>query len=515
MQSTSQAWKDNQLKNVVSEAFVEVNLTVGDPDAQLDAATTVNGEEEFSHAAEISEETEKEPVKYLTGEKHIWILDGTMTTVPETGWGEQGYIGTALSGADGSFAEGAIPTITVSFSKVFENTVPGVTVVWSEVYGEWADTVRITAWNGTTQVAQATVEGNTDITTVLALDMAGYDKITIEILKWCLPYRRARVKSLLLGVERTYAKGDLMGYDHSMFVDPLSASAPKSEITFQVSNLDGEYNPDNPEGFAKYMMERQELTARYGFRVNGSTEWIKAGTFYLSEWDTPQNGITATFTARDMLEFMGDAYTGPSTGTLYAIAEAALKQANLPTRADGSVRWSLDDSLKSVTAPAGADLSETSLMAVIQYCANAGCCVFYQDREGTLRVEPLGTGETDYEINRFNSYQNSELSLTKQLRAVNINNGQYVLTVGQVGETQPVNNPLISDAQAPVVAAWVAGYLQNRRTLSGEFRADPRLDPLDRIKNTNQFSESVVLVTEFKLTFNGAFRGSYEGRAGV
>lgn len=29
--------------------------------------------------------------------------------------------------------------------------------------------------------------------------------------------------------------------------------------------------------------------------------------------------------------------------------------------------------------------------------------------------------------------------------------------------------------------------------------------------NENQFSESRVVVTEVKLTYNGAFRGSYEG----
>lgn len=139
----------------------------------------------------------------------------------------------------------------------------------------------------------------------------------------------------------------------------------------------------------------------------------------------------------------------------------------------------------------------------------------YQDRLGIFHIEPLAASTPEYPINQFNSYQYSEVSLSKQLRAVDINNGQYVLQVATVGDTQQINNPLISDAQAPVVAQWVANYLVNRRTLSGEFRADPRLDALDRVANTNSFSTSTVLVTQITYTYNGAFRGTYEGRAGV
>lgn len=115
-------------------------------------------------------------------------------------------------------------------------------------------------------------------------------------------------------------------------------------------------------------------------------------------------------------------------------------------------------------------------------------------------------------IDRFNSFADSELKLSKPLKAVDINRGQYVLTAARTGETQPVTNPLITDDQAPAVAQWAAQFLSNRRNLSGQFRADPRLDPLDIITNVNQFSTSQAVVTEVRLTYNGAFRGSYAGR---
>lgn len=515
MEEVSQAWKQNQNKHFVSESFVEINLNIGDPEAQADATTSDNGHVKFSNVGQIAQEVEKNPANYATLEPNIWKLNGKMKIPPASGpYGNNGYIGDVLSGEDGNYT--AIPTITISFSGVFDNLVPGMTIIWSEVYDEWADTFRVTAYNGTTISSQKTVEENRDIKSVINMDISNYDKITIEILKWSLPGRRARIKSLTLGVEKVFARSDIMKFSHNMMVNPLSAELPKSEIVFEIKNLNGEYNPDNPQGFVKYLLERQMITGRYGYKLGDSIEWIKAGTFYMSEWETPQNGITATFTARDALEYMSDLYTGTSSGTLMAIATAAIQQAGLPKLSDGSNRWILSNTLNSVSAPAGIDLNKISIGEVLQYVANAACCVFYQDRNGIIHIEPLGEeSETDYEINQFNSYSNAEMTLTKQLKAIDVNNKQYVLTVGTVGETQPINNPLISDTQAPIVAQWAASYLQHRKTLSGSFRADPRLDPLDRVTNQNQFSESIVLVTEINYTYNGAFRGSYEGRQGV
>lgn len=216
------------------------------------------------------------------------------------------------------------------------------------------------------------------------------------------------------------------------------------------------------------------------------------------------------FVARDSLEYMNDLYTGSSSGTLAAIITAAMNQAGLPLMSDGSVCWVLDEILASITVPSGLDLSEYTIAEVIQLAANAGCCAFWQDREGKLHVERLPEGVSDYRIDRFVSYANADVSLTKQLKTVNINNGQYVLNVGPIGEEQNITNPLISDSQAPVVAAWIANYLQQRKRLNGEFRADPRLDALDRVTIQNQFAETIALVTEIEYSYNGAFRGSYE-----
>lgn len=424
-----------------------------------------------------------------------------------------GFISTTLCGSDCVFE--TPPSFTLDFAESYEGTIPGVTVTWSPTYGEWATEYRVKAYYGERIVFSQTGT-NDSVTSILAGDISGYDKLVLEVLAWNKPFHRARIEDLFLGIEKTYDKSELMDFSVSMSVNPLSAELPKSEIRFSVINLNGEYNPDNPRGVAKYLMERQEIVVRYGYKVDDKIEWIKGGTYYLSEWDNPQNGITASFTARDLLEFLTDTYNGPVSGSLYDIAYAALFQADLPPMSDGSPRWSLAESLASIAvadlSENGDDLSQESIAVVLQYVANAGCCVFYQNREGILCIEPLNAQLANYDIDRFVSYSNAEITLSKPLRAVDINNGQFVFTAGRSGETQPLSNPLISDSQALPVAYWVANYLHNRRTLTGNFRADPRLDPLDLVRVENQFAQSIVLITEVQFTYNGAFRGNYTGR---
>lgn len=512
MQAVSQAWKDLQRESLLPESFVEVKLMISEPGLNADGSITDNGHSSSSHTDEVVGGLSVMPNKYATLEHNIWTLDRSVDTMPDAEpRGTMGYISGVYSGADGTFD--TPPTLTISFSHVWSALIPGISIDWGTAYGEWASSYRVTAYNGSTQIAQQTVTGNTAPSSTLWMDLQNFDRVTVEVLSWCLPGRRARVASILVGINRTYGKTDLLGYTHNESVSPLSAELPKAEISFSVSNLDGEYNPDNTDGIAKYLTERQMVSVRYGYKLTpAKTEWINGGVYYLSEWETPQNGIKTSFTARDALEYLTDKYTGTKSGTLMDIATAALTQSTLPV-SDTGVRWVIDESLSRINARELDADAEYTTGEILQLCANASCCVFYQDREGILRIEPLADGVSDYVVDPFISYSYADLTLSKQLKTVDINNGQYVLTVGAVGETQSISNPLLTDAQAEAVARWVAGYLTRRKVLSGSYRADPRLMPLDRITNVNKYATNTVLVTDVAFTYNGAFRGTYEGRA--
>ncbi len=592
MQSVSQAWKDNQNQTLVGESFVEIALTLTDPDAYEDVTATDNGAITISNTAQTVSEVEKNIVPYATLERNMWLLNGNRKIVPVSNYGDCGFISKTFCEGDAIFP--TPPVLTMSFSEVQKNLIQGVTIEWGTAYDEYATDFTITAYNGETVIGTKEVVGNTDVKSIVYMDIIDYDRITITVNKWCLAYRRARISNILPGIEITYAKKDLFSFTHKQSVDPISAELPKAEISFEIDNSDNSYNPNNAESLAKYLIEQQEIKARYGFKIDDSVEWIKCGTFYMSEWDAKQNGMKANFTARGILEFMTDTYYkgtyNPDGTSLYDLAVDVLTDASLPLLKDGSVRWFVDESLKDIytVAPLPLDTHANCL----QLIANAGGCVMFPDREGVLRIEKRVPVSTDYVINPFNSYSKPETALSKPLKQVDVkrysynaaetesllysgdmtlegtkdiliqysgvatdvrviisdrgtvNSAKYysnacVLNItgtgylriyvrgkalesssvsvitesGANGETVSVDNPLItSHENAIAVGEWTADYMKKRMTVSSSWRADPRVDALDVVVNEGEFTTNNVLMTSVDFTYNGAFRGSGEGR---
>jgi hypothetical protein len=529
MQEVSEKWKNAHRRTILGENFVEVSLDISDPDALADAEASDNGAIYLSDSLTLTNGVDKFPTPYCTLEQNLWVLDGNRETVDIDTTKDEGYVGDVLSDETCVFSD-KMPTITLDFSKAFTSLIPAVTITWSNTYNEFATELIVRAYNGDELVAEKEILDNRSIKTVVLVDIVNYDRIVIYVKKWCLPHHRARIEKVFVGLNKVYTKSDLFDYSHSQSVSPVSTTLPKNEIRFSIDNTDGEYNPYNEGGLAKYLMARQEVKARYGLKLNdGTTEWVKGGTFYLSEWSAKQNGMTADFAARDLLEFMSttyiDTHNGTSQRSLYDLAEMILTLAELPLNSEGDKKWQIDSSLKSkyTTAP----LPEDTLANCLQLIANAGECVIYQDRDGVLHIEPLKFDETDYAITGTNSYSKSEITLSKQIKQVDVK--VYTYTLGEKGiesdtttKTIPVNptgeiitvdNPLVTtDEMATSLGNWMATHLGHRMTLDSSWRADVRLDALDIVTNENSYNSNRVRMTDVEFKYNGAFRGTGKGK---
>ena len=569
MQVVSEHWKNAHRRTLLSESFVEISLGMADPESLADAKSQDNGAIYISNSSLLTDGIDESPTPYCTLEQNLWCLDGNRKALPESDFGDNCYISDAMSDDTCVFSE-KLPSITIQFAngKVYNKLIPGITITWSKTYGEFADSFLVVAYQGETVVAEKEVVDNKSVKTMVFADIVNYDRIVVVIKKWCLPHHRARVEEIYVGVDKVYGKSELFDYSHSQSVDLSSLSLPKSEIKFSIDNVDGEYNPYNRDGLAKYLMERQEVNARYGLKMDdGSIEWIKGGIFYLSEWSAKQNGLTAEFSARDLLEFMSSIYydtdysevtlgTPTADGTvvdgngnvvvnadgkilyersLYDLAKMVLISAELPLNSDGTTKWVIDESLRNMktTAP----LPEDTRANCLQLIANAAMCVLYQDREGKLRITPFEfnvipneNDVPDYRITPFNSYTKSEITLAKPIKTIGVKfytysldddknvNGKYqtFYHVGHLseGETIVVDNPLVTDA---TVAQAIEGWLYNqhlrwRKTLESSWRADVRLDALDFVENENEYSTERMLITEVEYQYNGAFRAKGKGK---
>lgn len=324
-----------------------------------------------------------------------------------------------------------------------------------------------------------------------------------------------------------YTKKDLLSFTHQQTGSLVTGELPKNHIEFSLDNTDDKWNPHNPKGLAKYLVERLKITLRYGFLIDGVAKWIPGGVFYLSEWRTPQNGIEASFVARDILEYLIDRpYTGKVEGTLYNIVQNVLAEANIPRGESvlgemilGETTLGIvdiSDELKKLTVGA-IEYDGTDTMAVIlQKCANAAQCVMYQDRDGRLVIGKLAYEDTGYTISRSLSYSHPEVELTRPIKSVAVTycgNATKTWQFCDSGEVQTVNNDFIKNGeQARTIARWVRDSLLSRRWMNGEFRGDPRFDLFDVVSIESKYGTiAYVVLTDVKVTFTGAFRVTYKG----
>ena len=500
MIAVSDRWKQLQHELLVPEAFIELSIGVTEDGLQEEAVVSSTNKATFSSTENVVDiYNEHKKRLWATNELNLWSLDGLRNIITEQA--SAGYVSNTLESG----------VVEVSFSEVHTQALQGVTITWCEEYGEYATNFTITAYNGSSVVASTTVDNNTSVVSRVEMDIADYDKIKITVNEWSLPQHRVRIERVQLGVNVLYLKNDIMRYKHTQSGDAFSGELPKNSIEFSLENSDGRWNPNNPVGQERYLSERQEIKVRYGFNIDGTIEWIKAGTFYLSEWRTPSNGIEATFVARDLLEYMVSVdYTGRTSGTLYQICEDAIASANLPTQA---VVY-LDERLKNYSATIE---DEYTVAEVLQLCANAGCCVMYQNRDGEFRIEYVNNAMVDYRIDSDVQYSYPEFELSKPLKSVSVTYGneneKYLHTVSDEGEIQSLSNPFISDeAQAEEVAQWVENTLKFRKSINGEYRADPRLDLFDRVAVESKYAvNNAVLITNLVYTYSGVFKGSFEG----
>lgn len=524
MIDTSYEWKEAHRQKILPETFVEITMTVDEDITGYNALLSQWNPGNFRNAKGILHNRNvRAPMFYATLEYNLWTLDGTRqilpdapeTTPSDTYWTDDYYNNTGWVSHSNS------GSVEVVFNKQRSRT-PGLTITWSSEYNEYPKSFTVTLYDGGVETYSVTVTGNNSNVSVIQDALVGYDSIRIKINDWIAMNHRRRIDQIFFGQIMTMDKTDIISYEHEQSGDLLSAALPKNSITFSLNNTDGRWNPNNPSGLGKYLAERQRLSVRYGMDIDGVTEWISGGTFYLSEWNAPSNGLEAKFVARDIFEFFlntpPDTYVGL---TLAEVVTRLVTQSGLPNTV-----WVYADSSISETVWVFDD--ELGMAENIQMIANQHRCVFWQDRAGDIHIVPLDTTITSYPMELEFAYSHPEITLSKPLAQVRVTYSGttdsdddgvpdekiYDFYTSTSGEIQTVKNMRIDNlADASELANWVYDTLVSRKTVSGEFRADPRLDVFDIVEIESKYGTiTPVAITNIKYTYNGCFRGTYEGR---
>lgn len=585
MIGVSDSWKNAHKEMILPESFVEITMGVTD-----DSVTgTVSGTNEatFSNSSAVINNEQAENTKYAFLEHNLWSLDGSCTVMENT----SSYRSPAYATKNSTTG-----TLTITLPGVSMNPVRGFVITWSNEFETYAKKFTVTVKNGTTTLDTITVTDNTSNSSVIDMEVSDYDSVTITVSEWSHPNQRNRIDSVMFGQRIVFTKDDIISYSHEQSGSPLGTELSKNAIEFEVDNSDGRWNPLNPSGMSKYLYERQKVQVRYGLDTVSGVEWISGGTFYLSEWKAPANGISATFAARDVFEFMLNAtYSRPSiqgvttdaarvyvskddavyiqndnnlvttlsSGTAVNIYETAAwygegyggdpeDPGHIVYRIDQGWVWSgyvqitstnnlfmdMSSALSAcvpsdVTMIAGDEITsgvsaptaivEVNTAEFVQQCVASYGVTAWQNAEGMLLLLSPGTALSDYVIPANTSYMHPEVELAKPLRRVNMvqhytfssDTKTIPYEVSTTGEDITVDCAYLwySDSRTGALANKYINWWKHREVVSGEFRADPRLELFDVVSVETKYGVlSPVMITYLKYSYNGSFRATYEGK---
>ena len=528
MQAVSQAWVDAQQQTLLPESFVEISYAVGDPVAQENASVFVLGGGQTTYSdAEETVLLQGTPEKWATLEYNQWILDSNeqYIIIPnDVSDKRKGFVSGYMAGGTGLFTPNN-PLLEARFNlAVNPEPIPGITIDWGSAYGECARSFTVSAiyfdvsTNESHEVATTTVTDNSDVSCFVDIPLIPpyFSRIQIEVLKWSVPYRHARINQIMLGTTVIFGKDKIISYEHEMSCSRYTAELPQNKIRFTIDNSDRFWDLENPSGGARYLANKSLVTVRYGYKINGEIEWIPGGQFYLSGWSSPGYGDDASFEASGITTLMTDLYSGVSEGCPDDFMEAAFSQANLPLNNDGSQKWPSGWDLVWGSWPfKTADLSKKTIAEVVQMACNAIGAEFRETRDGNLYVTnytgPYQDEDINYEINPTNAYS-MRVYLKDKIKRVDVNGHEGLTNYEERGTIINVDNPLGYDGlYSDIGIGEVVNKCINKSSyLDVSFRADPRLDAGDIIYTSTGYNTYMSEVCRIKYTYNGVFKASAE-----
>lgn len=513
MVEVSDKWKEKFNETLVPESFVEITCGITEPGINKKATIVTSSAAPFSTFHNIALSDNASISRYSTGEPNLTVLDGSCSIVPSSPpYGTTGFLSAEI------FDDSNHPVIRLELPSENKSSVPGVSICWSTVFGEYATDFSVSAYLGTSKLKTVTVNGNKSVRSDVEAELSGFDAVEIEVLKWCLPDRRVRIEQVKIGRHLVFDKTKILSYSHSSARDPISGQLSQESISFSLDNSDRTWDSVNPQGIYKYIYERQPVTVRYGMDVDGKTEWVSGGMFFLSEWNVPANSIEASFQARDAFLYLSSTkYTGRKYGTLYEMCYDALEL----LEAD-EITFDISDELKNYSTDITSDESTYHNSDILQLAANAAGMALYQTRDGVIKINRVYGSDASnpvLDIPVLNNYSWPEITFAQNMLNVvtTVGNATYAYPENPSGKgvSQTLSNVMLTKdilAKSRNALTESYGVLSNRRKASLTYRASPTIDALDMVKIHHQFNyDAVLLATNVKYTFNGCFKGTVEG----
>lgn len=360
--------------------FLKVDFNIIDPDTNPDLSS--NSEEIISNLENIKATTITQTKNYATLEKNFWILDDSQPIYGSEKL-EETYISSYMSDEDCKFSKEACLTLE---SDVYLTTL-GLTMVFDSVDKNYAKKMNVKAYRDDVAIMDKDYTLNNYSNRLIFADneeLVRWNKIEIYFIESSLPYRRIRVNQLLFGIMEIYTDDNILNAESKEKTTMINSELPTHTFKFTIDNMNKLFNPDNPEGWYRYILQRQPITYSWGYQLDdGTIEWILGGKMLLTgSVDVGENQVT--FETTSLINYLTKVYKkgiyNSNGRSLYDLAVDVLEDSNID-----SSQYNLWSGLKSIKTDA--PLPKLEARQLLQIIATTGNCVLFTDRENIINIQ--------------------------------------------------------------------------------------------------------------------------------
>lgn len=346
-----------------------VVITWTDPTIDPTIATSATDKNRICYPEQVADQNSSMTRKWAHLDDDQVVANGSFYPAPNAAQAaagvELGYFGATRCDGDKDFA--IHPTVTIEFDP---RPVTSFFVAGDDQFGEYPEDFDILVYDDTdTLLHTEEVTGNTEVkwTGNAPSGLNAVAKMVLEIKKWSLPNRVAKIAEFYTGVNATYEGDDIATLnileereisDGSLPVGNISANEMDLELQNirQGTIIDPFFYGNTDSYLNTVLIPNRKIQAFAGLVLpDGTVEWIPLGTFWSGDWSAPEQGVNVSTTARDRMEFLRKAEfkgSGVYTNTdLKTLAETVLDDAiaNVPLLAD--MTYSIAAELSSFVIP--------------------------------------------------------------------------------------------------------------------------------------------------------------------
>lgn len=376
---------------------------------------------------------------------------------------------------------------------------------------------RIRYYLSDTLVRDATIESSSS--TFEDTIITTYDRILITVLEVSATYSHLRIAEIEFGASVTLSNEDL-GSTLTLIMeyDMLEQSTPLSELQFSLMNVEGEYDPDNPDTLLDSIPLWTPITLAFIQEVEGEQITIPMGTYYITDREASDTALAVTAQdARAILQNTIRSMTLSTTTSIGSMYEALLTDLQIP--------YVIDDDLYSLYPDNDVtiDDQDTDLLTIVGYIRQYYGVRLDPHRDGYLHAT-LDDGDeaNTIHVDLVLSYPGA--TSTQIYNWIDVQYGTsgssstYSLDLrtdsSEVRSALTISNPLILDETNAERIARELAPLVGLQQYQAEAIADASLEPRDTAPIAGRWSAEDPMpykLTSLEYTFDGSLVMTVKG----